>query len=238
MAKRRTIGDNPLDVLSQIPAMAQTSALPEAGPGNPGLEKGGEERSRKRPNPAGTHGKGVPGKDSADKKAEAVPKRTTSDRQPPANLPVQVERPAVDAAADGDRLRYADTSWRTWWDRAIHADIRIVGGSFPLGRAYLARQGLGTERRLALPGGKSISLKDDVAKLAVVARRADRSAGALLLWGAAGAFIGGPVGAAAAGLFGGRERQLVAFDLELTDGRLIQAEAHPAAFMAIEEEMA
>jgi hypothetical protein len=232
MAKRRTIGDNPLDSFSKPPASASQSLPPDAVDVTQGAGRDQVERSKRR-----APGSAASGHGDESAKAESVSTSTTQQKSP-AGLPVQVEAPPIDTGDDNDRLRYAGTSWRGWWDRAIHADIRVVGGSFPLGLAHLARQGLSTERRLEFPGGKSISLRTDVARLTVVARRPDRRVGRLLLWGAAGAFIGGPVGAAAAGLFGGRERQVVSFEIQLTDHRLIQAEAHPATLRAIEEEMA
>jgi hypothetical protein len=232
MAKRRTIGDNPLDSLSKPPASASQSLPPDAADVTQGAGRDQVERSKRRAPGSAASGRGGEGA-----KAESVSK-STPPQQSPAGLPVPMEAPPIDTGDENERLRDAGTSWCGWWDRAIHAGIRVIGGSFPMGRAHLARQGLGTERRLELPGGKSISLRTDVARLTVLARCSDRRVGRLLLWGAAGAFIGGPVGAAAAGLFGGRERQVVSFEIELTDHRLIQAEAHPATLMAIEEEMA
>ncbi|MBP7063496.1 hypothetical protein [Ferrovibrio sp.] len=206
MAKRRTIGSNPLDSLPQGQAQGNDTPQGQADAGSQQAPVAGNE-------------------------AEA----TTDVAAHPA-LPVVMTGPVAEQAEPG--LSSSGKPWKTWWDQALHNEIWIIAGDLPLGRARLTGRGLGKEWLIRLPDGTSLALPGDVATLTKQANHADRKISAMLLWGAAGAFVAGPFGAMAGGLFGGRERKKAVFELELKDGRRVRAETHPATLKAIEAELA
>lgn len=210
MARRRTIGDNPLDSLEQ-----KSSAKVE-----------GADQSQSKGDDADSH---------------VVQTTETEATSPPvtaATASVAVVTLAADKGDADPKQNGRSKSWKTWWDQALHNDIWIIAGDLPLGRARLTGLGLGKQRLIRLADGTGIALPSDVATLTKQADHADRKIGAMLLWGAAGAFIAGPFGAMAGGLFGGRERSMAVFELELKDGRRMRAETHPATLKAIEAELA
>lgn len=213
MAKRRTIGNNPLDALGQYASADKTAALAQPAARKPSV-------ARRKIKPENT--------------APAKAVSATAVVPPPSSLPppgqedrtVSVSPPAIE-------------SWSAWWGRMLDADIVITGGDLPCGIAYLARKGSLDVLSLAQPG-RQIVLSGDVVQAVVPGQQqSDRSINAILAWGAAGALLGGPAGAVLAGavlggLFGGRERKLTAFEIRLRDGRRIQAQAHPAVLAMLQ----
>lgn len=210
MAKRRTIGDNPLDSLEQ-----KTSAKAESA-----------DQSQSKGDDADSHVVQAT-------ETEAASPPVTAAAASVAVATVLTDKGNADPAQNGQ-----GQSWKTWWDQALHNDIWIIAGDLPLGRARLTGLGLGKQRLIRLLDGTGIALPGDVARLTKLANHADRKISAMLLWGAAGAFIAGPIGAMAGGLFGGRERSKAVFELEMKDGRRMRAETHPATLKAIEAELA
>ncbi len=214
MAKRRTIGNNPLDALGQY-APADERAAPAARKPSVGRRKTKPENTA----PA------VKAESATEAATEAV-------SLPPSPAPGMQQKA-------GAMPPPAIESWSAWWDRMLDADIVITGGDLPCGTAYLARKGPLDVLSLAQPG-RQIILSGDVVQAVVPGQQqSDRSINAILAWGAAGALLGGPAGAVLAGavlggLFGGRERKLTAFEIRLRDGRRIQAQAHPAVLAMLQ----
>ena len=183
MARRRTIGDNPLDSIS------------------------------------------VP----------LHPDEATETEAPPARAALPARRTAPEARAEGGAPELGATPGMMRYLRRNR--IRVLGGDAAPCETRLSPPYPGQARGFYLAKGEFIILKHDVLRLEVRSEQTTRRPDRLLAWAALGAFVAGPVGALAGGLYGGRARALAFFEMRPTDGRTLKAAAHPATVAEMQAEL-
>jgi hypothetical protein len=139
--------------------------------------------------------------------------------------------PEIEAARSGSRLAEASKSARagitnvatgikTQAQRLQTPEIVVLDGDQPPQDTRMSYDAEG-RRGFRVGEDRFVAIGHDVASIAVRPAEGRTGVRNLLMWGAVGAFLAGPVGALAGGLLGGRKLHRVTADLHLNDGRTL-----------------
>jgi hypothetical protein len=153
----------------------------------------------------------------------------TVTRETPVTAPAAQE---AEAAPSGSRLAEASrsaraginnvaTGIRTQAQRLQTPEIVVLHGDEPPQDTRISYDVDG-RRGFRLGGDQFVAIGSDVASIAVCPAEGRTGVRNLLVWGAVGAFVAGPLGALAGGLLGGRKLHRVTADLHLKDGRTLR----------------
>ena len=179
--------------------------------------------------------KGQPSEQPADQPPDQPSKAHAAPESPPLAVIAERPGPAPEPKPGPKAAEHRSTSgWWPWRSRKI----AVVGGDSMAGRAQLLPAAADEALALRLPSGEIVRIRTDVMRFAARSDSAERSMGAMFGWAVAGTVVAGPLGAAAASLWGGRERRACTIGMQLHDGRHIRLLTDPETADELEMEIA